>query len=777
MSTKAYEYILYNFQNDRLFDLDDINPDDYKINDKKDNIFSKMFFYESMVKVIKEGNIYTSYILENNTLKKTNIYKMVSIDDPIFANIRKELEFININKNTDKESFYYKNILIYYSLSFYILYIKFILFWNTLDNQEKKLQYIELLRGDILGEINKGINEITKLIKENGSETQFVYDDIHVPVLYNTMIDYDLTYADKIIDKNENMLDLKYIDISLIALSVFVLFAIVLSSFAQSKETKQITSIIMVVIIIIIVFVVLIYTRNYKENFINGLTKYPLTPMTSDSTEYNGTFIRSKQNTVYTSDEKAFKLYNSIITDENGAEWYNYEYDSSTGLNVKDAFFPDYKGSYSMFDAGTKFVLKQINIYGHKYYPQKTPGLFRIYATNDVSKFNNNVYTGWDIIYDNTSSSEPAIFTSYSINNEVPYQIYAIVVNKLAGNDVNLKIVELEYYGIPVPESLPVDSPINPPADFPVNPPVDSPVNPPLDSPVNPPVDSPVNPPVNPPVDSPADFPVNSPVNPPVDSPVNPQVNPPVDSPVNPPVNPPVDSPTGLFGEKMCPAIYLPVQGSDGNIYNSDCYVPDGITIVKRLYRSSENNSSIPQIPEFKPVYPTTKPPILITPPVPPSNRYPANSVTPVPRPPSNSYPDASFPSPGNYENYPFEEPQVQSRIQKPTPNPNRDPDKKPNKSQNDTNLLNDFKDLLIKLRKLLTLYKNIIVNENERIKSNSNKKVVDNKYTEKKKILESQNEKIADMKKKNSDDLTKIRIILFVLALITLLYLIHTMI
>ena len=186
------------------------------------------------------------------------------------------------------------------------------------------------------------------------------------------------------------------------------------------------------------------------ELYGNSLNKYPLRAMTSNITNIKGKDVICKAST--SSWGEPYKLFNYNLTDEEDDSFHTREgYNSG---NAKNTYFPRYSGEVIMINLGERFVLKKIGIAPRsdilKY---RSPGMFRIYGTNDISKFDTNNYQNWDIIHDQTSLitdyKEGESKKIYINNNNKEYSIYALVVNKLAGGEGILNFAEWELYGKP----------------------------------------------------------------------------------------------------------------------------------------------------------------------------------------------------------------------------------------------------------------------------------------------------------------------------------------
>ncbi len=150
-----------------------------------------------------------------------------------------------------------------------------------------------------------------------------------------------------------------------------------------------------------------------------------------------------------------FKLYspNATLTGllEDGFS-SSTTYTGSTG-NATATYFSGYNGEYIMIDFENSIKVQQINIYPKNGFVNNAPGKFRLFATNSTTKYANNDYAGWNMIYDQSSilSYTYPNATTVNVNATTAYRIYALVVQQLAGNSLNttesLNFNELEFIG------------------------------------------------------------------------------------------------------------------------------------------------------------------------------------------------------------------------------------------------------------------------------------------------------------------------------------------
>jgi hypothetical protein len=181
--------------------------------------------------------------------------------------------------------------------------------------------------------------------------------------------------------------------------------------------------------------------------------KYPKQAMTADTTISATTGITTRTRPSSNTFASSYALFNFTKGDEGVGSFHtNGGYNTST-MYANNTYFSGYAGEWVMIDLGVQIVLKQIRF--HRRFTLRNPSIFRIYATNDVSKYNTPSYTGWDVVHDQPDATKltSAMFTASSfiiinINNNNPYQIYALVVNKLVDtSDGVLNFAEWELYG------------------------------------------------------------------------------------------------------------------------------------------------------------------------------------------------------------------------------------------------------------------------------------------------------------------------------------------
>jgi hypothetical protein len=187
--------------------------------------------------------------------------------------------------------------------------------------------------------------------------------------------------------------------------------------------------------------------------------KYPKEAMTSDTftSTTTGIVTRCKSTTIDSSSFSVYMLFNNNYLD-NTAETRMFHsslvYNTATGTTT-NTYFAGYAGESVLIDLGANIVLKQVRFYPRNNLLMRCPGIFRIYATNDTTKFDTLNYSGWNIIHDqttllNTSSYTYGQPTIININNNTFYRVYALVVNTLSGTGTNanyLNFFEWELYG------------------------------------------------------------------------------------------------------------------------------------------------------------------------------------------------------------------------------------------------------------------------------------------------------------------------------------------
>jgi hypothetical protein len=176
--------------------------------------------------------------------------------------------------------------------------------------------------------------------------------------------------------------------------------------------------------------------------------------------------ISTKESSVWVGDNnnaRAWKLFNGDTTGYQNStrhrrdefNWFASREGYSGGLALAQrTYFPGYAGEYVMINLGYKINLHSVRFYVRSNLAQRAPGEFKIYATNHISRGWNSVdYSKWTEIH---FQSQQLTVNDYRTNNRgyaeatinnnpnnIEYQCYALVVNKIAGYRSGLP--HLEY--------------------------------------------------------------------------------------------------------------------------------------------------------------------------------------------------------------------------------------------------------------------------------------------------------------------------------------------
>ena len=212
---------------------------------------------------------------------------------------------------------------------------------------------------------------------------------------------------------------------------------------------------------------------NYIQ--IEQYVKYPLEPITTLLTSNNtgitssnslGIITRCKATTELNTTNAIWKLFDNNYYDSN-YQTPATRYTTTTGL-ATITYYTGYQGDWIMVDLGVNIILKQIRFYPTSDSSITSPGVFRIYATNNISLYNTPSYTGWDIIHNQADGSRLAtsnyIYSQPTIvdinNSSNAYRIYALVVNRLSGGGTALSLAEWELYGTEITPTVNQITPI-----------------------------------------------------------------------------------------------------------------------------------------------------------------------------------------------------------------------------------------------------------------------------------------------------------------------------
>jgi hypothetical protein len=189
-----------------------------------------------------------------------------------------------------------------------------------------------------------------------------------------------------------------------------------------------------------------------------GLIKYPINALKGPTTKMNNNIsVRCKESSVK-NNGNAWKLFNYIISGNNNNSYFSADNYNNGVAKTTTKMFNGYAGEWIMIDFGQLINLNKIKIYPRITDTNKAPGEFRIYATDDESKYNteSNIDWGQPIFSQSTRLTESSYnnAVTITINNPTPYRFYAFVVNKLSGNANHLNFNELEFYHKPSTETM-----------------------------------------------------------------------------------------------------------------------------------------------------------------------------------------------------------------------------------------------------------------------------------------------------------------------------------
>ena len=188
------------------------------------------------------------------------------------------------------------------------------------------------------------------------------------------------------------------------------------------------------------------------------LVKYPRENLTGSTHTYiDGTVVRSRASDFFQSGD-AYNAWNAFDGIKHTTRWTtNGRYDGNGNANAdrNDFYFKDHSsfyGEYFIIDLGEQIVLDHYIHYGLNGYNTRSPVDFRMYATNDDSAYDNTKSASWVQIHEITGATGYAdntgkTFTLTTTPN--PYRYFAIITNKIGGNNGYIEFSELELYGHP----------------------------------------------------------------------------------------------------------------------------------------------------------------------------------------------------------------------------------------------------------------------------------------------------------------------------------------
>lgn len=411
-----------------------------------DNLLSKDFknnFYMVKIPQINENNLSIDEIdivdisiinneikiLNNNTNNTNNSIKL-------FSKILIHHNNLINNDPNIKNNLYLELINIYYD--FIIFYILFNIYKFVKNNNlnKKTLSDLNIIENE--ADIFNKLDIILSNKKDNINN-----------IVYNPL----LTPPKKETKDISNILIATFIIIVILVIFGFISLFLNNSSFNMNAII-----ILIILIVIVLISIIIYYINNYNvENFQSSpvIMKFPRNAFTSVDRN------KIKMSSYWNGDINSYPpelFFNNNTNDAVGGSFGEPNYVNGV-VKSQFTYFANYPGEYLMVNIGEQFILNQIKLWQRTNIPTRTPGIFRIYGTNDINLFNTPSFVGWDLVYNQTtkiSSSNPQIYNIYSTT---PYSIYCLVVNQLQGTGSTanvLNFVEWELYGTPKPVNYPL---------------------------------------------------------------------------------------------------------------------------------------------------------------------------------------------------------------------------------------------------------------------------------------------------------------------------------
>ena len=224
--------------------------------------------------------------------------------------------------------------------------------------------------------------------------------------------------------------DKSYIRSAFYFIITFVIIFIILSLIIYNTDLKNYTNFtadILFIVFALVIYISVSYFINYKKNeyftvnildndfilntsdinqyIIDTYTQHPIYPMTTNMFANNESAygIRCKATSRNQNWGDVYTLFNYNQNDDGGKSYHDgSHYNSSNGI-AKRTFFSGYPGEVIMIDLGISIILRKSRIVGRPEFESRMPGLFRIYGTNDRTKFDNNNYNEWNMLYNQTT--------------------------------------------------------------------------------------------------------------------------------------------------------------------------------------------------------------------------------------------------------------------------------------------------------------------------------------------------------------------------------------
>jgi hypothetical protein len=205
-----------------------------------------------------------------------------------------------------------------------------------------------------------------------------------------------------------------------------------------------------------------------KDIFIKktNIIKFPREALTGETTTYaDGTVVRSRASDYYLSNDlyNVWKAFDGIKY-SGDVRWTTNRRYQSTGFadtDRSDFYFKDHSsfyGEYFIIDLGEQIVLDHFIHYGLNGANNRSPVDFRMYATNDVSAYDNTKSGSWVQIQEWLGTTGYADNTgkTFTLATKPPaYRYFAIITNTIGADAFHLEFSELEFYGIPLHEKFP----------------------------------------------------------------------------------------------------------------------------------------------------------------------------------------------------------------------------------------------------------------------------------------------------------------------------------
>ena len=153
--------------------------------------------------------------------------------------------------------------------------------------------------------------------------------------------------------------------------------------------------------------------------------------------------------TIYSTSIFSFNLYTkndlfNINTQDIGGHWANAKYSSGNYIGTTNYIKNDYYGEWIVIKLPTQIVLTRYRFYQRPDIPNRAPGLFKWYGSNDGINFTE--------IVEASNTTTTALYSLYHEKTlaptfTTPYLYLGLCVNKLYGSDTILNFAELMIWG------------------------------------------------------------------------------------------------------------------------------------------------------------------------------------------------------------------------------------------------------------------------------------------------------------------------------------------